>query len=217
MKHHRSFRLRHLLLCTLAGVFSLSALHAANGAELSWQRGPSTREALAGTVLENDLVYVKGNGQSNAGYYPQAAVVQWGPISPERSGRYRVHLRARTEKLGISPSVLQAWVPKESGGAFEVTARGVIYRYDAAPLPTKYFPTVKAALTKLRPPVGIGNNLGICCLGNQPSADWTTYCRDGSLMMEENIANAFHSPTDPHRRWADWIAYLRRVFDCEER
>ena len=61
------------------------------------------------------------------------------------------------------------------------------FRYDAGWLPAKYFPTAKAALAKLTPPVGIGNNLGIIVLGNQPSADWTTYCRNGSLMMEENI------------------------------
>ena len=58
--------------------------------------------------------------------------------------------------------------------------------------------------------MSIGNNQGICGLGNEPrAADWTTYCRDGSLMMEEDIDFAFASPTDPHRRWLDWIAYLR--------
>ena len=82
------------------------------------------------------------------------------------------------------------------------------FRYDAGPWPTKYFPTVKAFLAQLNPPVGIGDNLGVYCLGNQPSADWTTYCRDGSWMMEEGIIGAFHSPTDPHRRWVDWIDLL---------
>ena len=28
-------------------------------------------------------------------------------------------------------------------------------------------------------------------------------------MMEESIAFPFSNPTDPHRRWVDWIAYLR--------
>ncbi len=83
------------------------------------------------------------------------------------------------------------------------------YRYDAGPLATKHFPTVKAALAKLDPPVSIGNNLGVCCLGNQPSADWTTYCREGSLMMEEMLRSAFHSPTSAQRRWRDWIDLLR--------
>jgi hypothetical protein len=554
----------------LGGWFATNSI--ATGTEFSWWQGPSTREVMAGAVLENDLVYVTGNGQPAAGYYPQAAVVQWGPISPERPGRYRAHVRARTEKLGTSPLLLQAWVPYEAGGVFEATARGIVvspiaetsmsghtflapgqwqdftlefaiergkpvlvgvmylgdrpcaggkiqiekaslrlekvdlpvslswarpnkvrykpsdhgalevrlvnatpepqhvqvrpvlvdeegkaaggtpvtftveplatlsknvpfaipsqdggyevraellrggkvidqrgdvfavsnnpfrcligsnllpgpyllmyahpyglqgirekvlgnwdsyvrdsqaavermrqeystgyeffawaredatvmtedsdepylsgqtfypvsrkqlrllshllkeegivpiaylnavpfgwpgfevvrrhpewyvkasfntaimeryanneavagniypgilmnfekpsanggqtylqyhlaqllasvqqygweaYRYDAAALPSQYFPTVKAALAKLMPPVGIGNNQGICCLGNQPSADWTTYCRDGSLMMEENISFAFGRPTDPHRRWVDWIPYLR--------
>ena len=84
------------------------------------------------------------------------------------------------------------------------------YRYDAGPLPAKYFPTVKAALAKQNPPVGIGNNLGICCLGNQPSKDWTTYCQGKSLMMEEMINGAFGSPTSPQRRWKDWILLLRQ-------
>ncbi len=83
------------------------------------------------------------------------------------------------------------------------------YRYDAGPLSAQYFPAAKTALAKLNPPVAIGNNLGVCCLGNQPSADWTTYCRDGSYMMEEMIRSAFHSPTSPQRRWADWIGLLR--------
>ncbi len=99
---------------------------AATEAELLWQPGPSTREALAGTVLENDLVYVKGNGQPAAKYYPQAAVVQWGPIPAEQPGRYRVRLRARTERFGTSPLVLQAWVPKENGGVFHATGYGPI-------------------------------------------------------------------------------------------
>ncbi|MCG2661343.1 MAG: hypothetical protein L6437_13990 [Kiritimatiellae bacterium] len=564
-------RLRQVQAYALAGVFGVLALTAAAGAESSWRQGPSTREALADAALENDLMYVAGNGQLAPDYYPQVAVVQWGPISAEHPGRYRVHVRARTEKLGTSPLMLQAWVPKESGGVFDITGYGDIpilvaavsmsgctftapaqwqeftlefdvergkpvmvgamylggtncaagkiqiekatltlekvdlpvsvswarpdkvrykhaeqgalevrlvnataapqevqlrpvivdedgkatpgtpvkftvepaatlsgtvpfavpaqdggyevrvellqagkvidqkgdvfavsdspfrcmiqgnvhpplllshafhlglqgfrekvmdqweqytrdcqvsveharreyctyfeyfawaredatmmtedsdepylsgqtlypvsrkqilllnglmkqrgiapvaylnaipfgwpgfevvrrhpewylkamfntavmekyfnnetvegnvypaiemnfetpsanggqtylayhieqmiasakqygweaYRYDAGPLRTNYFPTVKAALAKLTPPVGIGNNLGICCLGNQPSAAWTTYCRDGSLMMEENIVCAFDSPTDPHRRWLDWIAYLR--------
>ena len=573
MKKPKTFRLCPLSACILAGVLSVLALTtAATGTELSWRPGPSTRVALAGTVLENDLVYVKGSDQPAADFYPQAAVVQWGPISSDHPGRYRVRMRARTEKLGTSPLVLQAWVPQDSGGDFEATAHGVTnlpvaaicmsghtftapgqwqdfalefdvergkpvmvgamylggahcaagkiqiekasmvlekvalpvsvswarpdklrykhgeqgslevrlvnatvapqkvqlrpvvvdeegeaasaapvdftlqprntlsgtvpfavpaqdggyevraellhagqvidrrgnvfavadspfrcmivgsdmpgpyllaaahpygvkglrekvldhweqyvrdcqaavehmrrnyntyfewfawaredatvmtedsdepylsgqtfypvsrkqilllnglmkrrgiapvaylnahpfgwpgfevvrrhpewyvnasfntavmekyfnnetvagnvypsiemnfekpsanggktyldyhiaqlaasakqygweaYRYDAGPLPPKHFPTVKAALAKLTPPVGIGNNQGICCLGNQPSAGWTTYCRDGSLMMEEDIDFAFASPTDPHRRWTDWIAYLR--------
>lgn len=83
------------------------------------------------------------------------------------------------------------------------------FRYDAAPLKQQYFPVVKQALAALNPPVAIGNNLGVCCLGAGPSDAWTEYCQNGSLMMEENIAMAFHSATDPHRRWIDWIDYLR--------
>ncbi|MDD5706709.1 MAG: hypothetical protein PHR35_12365 [Kiritimatiellae bacterium] len=84
------------------------------------------------------------------------------------------------------------------------------FRYDAGPLPTNAFPTVKARLAALNPPVGIGNNQGICCLGTEPTAIWNVYCRDGSLMMEEDITFAFYRATDPHRRWLDWIDYLRR-------
>ena len=84
------------------------------------------------------------------------------------------------------------------------------FRYDAAPLLLKHFPIVKQALAALAPPVGIGNNQGICCLGTQPSEGWQIYCQEGSLMMEENIRSAFHSPTDPRRRWVDWIDYLRQ-------
>jgi len=83
------------------------------------------------------------------------------------------------------------------------------FRYDAGPLSLEHFPIVKRALAALDPPVGIGNNQGICCLGAQPSEAWRIYCQDGSLMMEENIRSAFHSPTDPRRRWVDYIDYLR--------
>ncbi len=83
------------------------------------------------------------------------------------------------------------------------------FRYDAGPLSTKHFPIVKAALAALDPPVGVGNNLGINVLGTEPSDDWRTYCRDDSLMMEENINNAFYHETDPHRRWEDFIDYMR--------
>jgi hypothetical protein len=84
------------------------------------------------------------------------------------------------------------------------------YRYDAAPLLSEHFPRFKVALAKLDPPVGIGNNLGTHCLGSHPSDEWQIYCRDESLMMEEDIAMAFHRATDPHRRWIDWIGYLRQ-------
>ena len=83
------------------------------------------------------------------------------------------------------------------------------YRYDAAPLPTEHFPRFKAALAELDPPVGIGNNQGTNCLGNQPSDAWRIYCRDGSLMMEEIVVMAFHNPADERRRWVNYIASLR--------
>jgi|GEM_PF-1525183 hypothetical protein len=83
------------------------------------------------------------------------------------------------------------------------------FRYDAGPLSLKHFPIVKAALAALDPPVGVGNNLGINVLGPDPSDDWQIYCRDDSLMMEESINNAFHHETDPHRRWEDFIDYMR--------
>lgn len=87
------------------------------------------------------------------------------------------------------------------------------FRYDAGPLPSEVFPKVKDYLAHLNPPVAIGNNLGICCLGSEPSEKWKTYCRQGSLMMEENITNAFSYPTDPHRRWVDWIDYLHQGYN----
>jgi len=83
------------------------------------------------------------------------------------------------------------------------------YRYDAAPLLTEHFPRFKAALAKLDPPVGIGNNQGTHCLGSHPSEAWQIYCRDGSLMMEEAIRAAFYNQTDARRRWVDFIASLR--------
>ena len=87
------------------------------------------------------------------------------------------------------------------------------YRYDAGPLSPVHFSITKRALAAIDPPVGIGNNLGINCLGTQPSDDWETYCRDDSLMMEENLAQAFHRQTSPHRRWLDFIVYLRHSSD----
>ena len=116
-----------LAACILAGVLSVLALTtAATGTELSWRPGPSTRVALAGTVLENDLVYVKGSDEPAADFYCQAAVVQWGPISSDHPGRYRVRMSAGSRRnFGTSPLVLQAWVPQDSGGDFEATARGV--------------------------------------------------------------------------------------------
>ncbi|HEY3396108.1 MAG TPA: hypothetical protein VGM19_00465 [Armatimonadota bacterium] len=83
------------------------------------------------------------------------------------------------------------------------------YRYDAGPVPADHFPRVKAFLAKLNPPVAVGNNMGVYLLGNKPSADWTTYCRDGSYMMEEAIRSGFDSPTSPQRRWPEWIDLLR--------
>ncbi|HCN07271.1 MAG TPA: hypothetical protein DIT01_05000 [Lentisphaeria bacterium] len=83
------------------------------------------------------------------------------------------------------------------------------FRYDAAPLSIEHFPIVKQVLAALDPPAGIGNNLGRSLLGPKPSDTWKIYCRDGSLMMDESIVMAFHSPTDPRRRWTDWIDYLR--------
>ncbi|HEY3415319.1 MAG TPA: hypothetical protein VGM23_00415, partial [Armatimonadota bacterium] len=84
------------------------------------------------------------------------------------------------------------------------------YRYDAGPLPLQYFPEVKQMLAKLKPPVYIGNNEGIACLGPQQSEAWKVYCEQGSLMMEEAIGGAWHSATSPYRRWTDWIDFLRR-------
>ena len=84
------------------------------------------------------------------------------------------------------------------------------FRHDAAPIPLRHFPTVKRALAALDPPVGIGNNQGIYWLGTEPSDAWRIYCQDGSLMMEEDIRSAFHNPTDPRRRWVDYIDYLRQ-------
>ena len=85
------------------------------------------------------------------------------------------------------------------------------FRYDAAPLSIEHFPTVKQVLAALDPPAGIGNNLGRSLLGPKSSDAWKIYCRDGSLMMDESIVMAFHSPTDPRRRWTDWIDYLRQA------
>ncbi|MHB9131700.1 MAG: hypothetical protein ACYDBB_11505 [Armatimonadota bacterium] len=83
------------------------------------------------------------------------------------------------------------------------------FRYDAGPLSLQHFPIVKQALAKQNPPVYIGNNQGLCCLGTQQSDGWKTYCKDGSFMMEELINAAFTTPTDPRRKWTDWIDYLR--------
>ena len=47
------------------------------------------------------------------------------------------------------------------------------FRYDAGPLPPEHFPKVKKALAEQDPPIAIGNNLGVCCLGNQPTERWT--------------------------------------------
>ncbi|MHB9026659.1 MAG: HAD domain-containing protein [Armatimonadota bacterium] len=84
------------------------------------------------------------------------------------------------------------------------------YRYDAGPLPVEKFPIVKARLAKQKPPVAVGNNLGIIVLGSVPSDQWRSYCQDESLMMEEVTSFAFHSATDPHRRWTDWIEFVRK-------
>ncbi|MHB9023132.1 MAG: hypothetical protein ACYC7E_03020 [Armatimonadota bacterium] len=83
------------------------------------------------------------------------------------------------------------------------------FRYDAGPLPPKYFPSVKQTLAKLNPPVAIGNNMGICNLGPLQSDKWKLYCQDGSYMMEELINDAFNSPNSPRRKWVDFIEYLR--------
>lgn len=83
------------------------------------------------------------------------------------------------------------------------------FRYDAGALPDQYFPLVKQRLAALNPSVSIGNNMGVAFMGVEPSARWATYCNNGSLMMEENIDFAFRNANDPHRRWKDWIDYLR--------
>ncbi len=82
-----------------------------------WEISPGTRVVEQGAVLENALVYVKGNGQRGPGAWPQAAVVQCGPISGAQPGRYRAGLRARTVNAGGSSLVLQAWVRQADGGA----------------------------------------------------------------------------------------------------
>ncbi len=84
-----------------------------------------------------------------------------------------------------------------------------VFRYDAAPLPTDVFPRVKKFLAGLDPPVGIGNNQGVHHLRTQPSHKWEVYCRDGSLMMEEDSCFSFYNATDKRRRWKDWIPYVR--------
>ena len=122
---HLSHRVLNLFLVSLIAL----NLTVATGAERPGGKAHAPVRHWRAPALENDLVYVKGNGQPAADRYPQAAVVQWGPISSNRPGRYRIHVRARTEKLGTSPLVLQAWVPQESGGTFEPT------RYGAIPIP----------------------------------------------------------------------------------
>ncbi len=83
------------------------------------------------------------------------------------------------------------------------------YRYDAAPLPVKYFPTVKKALAGLNPPVYIGNNQGIACLGSQQCEEWQVYCTGESLMMEEAMRGG-RDPHSPIHHWTDWIDFLRK-------
>ncbi len=83
-------------------------------------------------------------------------------------------------------------------------------RYDAGTMPAKYYPAVKKALAAHTPPIGIGSNLGVFCLGNQQNDDWKTYASDGSWMMEEGINGAFRSPTSPYHSWSAWIALLKR-------
>ena len=84
-----------------------------------------------------------------------------------------------------------------------------VFRYDAAPLLVKNFPQVKRHLAGLNPPVGIGNNQGVHCLGRQPNDAWKVYCKDASLMLEEDTNFAFHNAKDARRLWKDWIPYVR--------
>lgn len=83
------------------------------------------------------------------------------------------------------------------------------YRYDAGPLPVKYYPLVKARLAKLNPPVYVGGNQSIVDLGPVQTPAWNVYCRGGSLMMDEAIDAAFDDPNSPNRLWPAWRAYLR--------
>jgi len=124
MVQHKVFWLCYLLAFSLAGMVNVLAVAGATGAEFAWQKGPSTREVENGAVLENDLVFVKGNGQPGPRYYPQAAVVQWDTLT--QPGRYRVSLRARTQRFGASTLVLQAWVREEDGGLVFPTGYGKI-------------------------------------------------------------------------------------------
>jgi len=105
-------------LCAGLGM-SLPAAHAAG-----YRTGFGTREVEDGAVLTNDLIFVEGGVQRAARYYPQSAVVHWDPIT--QPGRYRVTLRARTERFGASTLVLQAWVRQEDGGLVFPTGYGPI-------------------------------------------------------------------------------------------
>ena len=82
------------------------------------------------------------------------------------------------------------------------------YRYDAGPLPAKYFPLVKARLAKLNPPVAIGGNQSIVDLGPVQTPAWNVYCRGGSLMMDEAIDGCYDNPNSPQFQWAAWRDYL---------
>ena len=97
---------------------------------MPWKSGPDTREVENGTVLENDLLFVKGGVQLGPKYYPQVPVVDWEPVT--QPGRYRVTLRARTEKLGASTLVLQALVSRAAGGLIIPTGYGPIPLTDAS-------------------------------------------------------------------------------------
>ena len=81
------------------------------------------------------------------------------------------------------------------------------YRYDAAALPIKYFPVVQKTLIGLNPPVYIGNNQGVACLGAQQSEEWKVYCAHGALMMEEAMRGG-KDPHSPIHNWTDWIGLL---------
>ncbi len=94
------------------------------------------------------------------------------------------------------------------------------FRYDAALIPTKYFPMVKLALDHLDPPVGIGtSDQGWHCGGSRThngcfwltTDELRTYCNGGSLIIEEYIMVAFgkQNPANINRCWIDYIGYLR--------
>ena len=91
------------------------------------------------------------------------------------------------------------------------------FRYDAGTPPPKYWPLIKARLAALTPPVFLGSNQAINNLGPVQTPLWNLYCRDGSLMMEESINDAFDNPNSPRRGWAAWRDFQRTGADLTRR